>query len=104
MTDQIPPLRWSSLDRYFTERTEYAEKARQLITSQIGFEPDLRASEYSEILLRNSLELYNNGKISEKQLNNHISDFSNNVRLKILRHIPEQSHLIDRNLAENYCR
>lgn len=100
MTIKPTVVKWSSLKRYFSERTEYANQARSLISEEIGFKPHIMASYYSEILLRNSLEVFDQGKITDTQLQKHIVAFSNNVRLKISRHIPEQTHLIDQEITK----
>ena len=101
MTEQPTPIRWNALDRYFNERTEYADKARELISQELGFEPHLMASQYDEMLIRNALELYENGKMSKERLNKHVSSFSKITRKKILDKIPEQAYLIDKELIEH---
>ena len=100
MTEHPTPIRWNALGRYFSERTEYADKARELITQELGFEPHLMASQYDEILIRNALELYENGKMSKERLDKYIASFSKITRKRILRSIPEQAHLIDKTSIE----
>jgi len=87
---------------YKTENLDYAEKARQIVCKELGFEPSLNASNLSELSLRKSLKRFDNGELTDKQINIHIGTFCNNVKLSILRSVPEQAHLIDKEAAENY--
>ena len=100
MAEHPTPIRWNDLDRYFSERTEYSDKARKLLTQELGFEPHLMASQSDEILIRNALELYENGKMSKERLDKYIASFSKITRKKILDNIPEQAHLIDKSSIE----
>ncbi|GAA3643594.1 hypothetical protein [Flavivirga jejuensis] len=91
-------------EEYKTENLDYADETRQIVCEQLGFEPSLNASCLPELSLRKSLKRFKTGKLEEKKFQVHVETFCNNIKLNILRAVPEQRHLFDRKEAENYTR
>jgi hypothetical protein len=95
MLNTKPSVNWSTLDRYFTENKQYADKARELICNEIGFKPEIKALRQPELSLRNSLKRFDDGDLSQEKLDRHISMYSYCVKKNVLKYMPELAHLVD---------
>lgn len=95
-------VNWQNIDAYAIQDSEYSNEARQLLAKEIGFEPDLRASRVTEIKMRHSLKRLDEGKLTQDQVDYHIKAYANVIKRIILKDIPEQAHLIDKDEVENF--
>lgn len=95
---------WEKLENlYLADNIEYKDQARKLISTELGFEPDLRASMEAELRLRKMLKRHAEGTMSEKTLSSNIEAYSNVIRARIKKNIPEQYHLVkDYETAEDF--
>lgn len=98
------PLHWDSLDEYFTKNPDYIKKIRKLVVDRLGFEPNLIASKLPEIHLRSSLKRFEEGNLSQEQFQTHVTDHMNIIKKNILRHVPNQTHLVEKEEIENTSR
>ncbi|WP_303316850.1 hypothetical protein Q4Q34_08580 [Flavivirga abyssicola] len=99
--DSLCPYRYKE---YKNENLEYADKVRKIVCDNLGFEPSLKASCSLEINLRKSLKRFDNNELTERQIKVHINDFCHVIKKNILRNVPEQAHLVDKQEVENYTR
>ena len=102
MTIKFNSLCPAFYEEYKTENLDYADKARKIVCENLGFEPKLTASCLPELDLRKSLKRFDNGELTDKQIEIHIGTFCNIVKLNIIRNVPKQAHLFDNEEALNY--
>lgn len=96
---KYPLMEWSAIKEYMNQNRAYKDEARQLITKQLGFAPNLQASRSIELGLRHSLKLLDKGEISRKKLQRELYNATLMVQRNILRYVPEQAHRINANVA-----
>lgn len=88
-------MTWDMMGRYLSLDTNYAGKARQTLIKELGFEPDLIASFIEEIWLRAALRRFDEGIVTQQQLDDMIQRYVEGIKRGILRNVPHQHHLID---------
>lgn len=69
MTYFINPKKFED---YETKDLAYKDQARKLICDHLGYEPPLRISVLSEVILRRALKLHEQGKTSKDSLKQSI--------------------------------
>ncbi|MEE9361961.1 MAG: hypothetical protein V3U92_05125 [Cellulophaga sp.] len=79
---------------YKSENVKFKDKARALLIRELGFEPDLRISMNSELMIRSQLKKFSEGIINQNALNSEIELYSNVTRSMIKRFVPEQYHFV----------
>ncbi len=60
---------------YETKNLDYKVQARELLCKTLGYEPPIRASVLSELILRDSMKRYETGELSQENYEWHI-DFT----------------------------
>jgi len=87
---------WWVLEKfYLSDNLEFRTEARRIITKKLGFEPDIRISMNSELVLRKDLRKVAEGEISLEELNICADIYVNSVRELIQEQYPEYLHLLD---------
>jgi len=87
-------MSWASMDKYLNTKPEFKEEARQLISNELGFEPNLQASMMPEIQIRGSIERFHKGELSREKLKKHVNTMVKYIEDEIIEKYPEQAHLI----------
>ncbi|MDH7911344.1 hypothetical protein [Winogradskyella sp. SYSU M77433] len=94
MSNKHPLMSWSSMDKYLNTKPEYKDEARQLISKELGFKPNLQASMASEIQIRGSIERFHKGELPKEQLEKFVKNMAKYIEDVILEKFPEQAHLV----------
>ena len=92
---KYPLMEWSAIEAYMSENIAYKDEARDLITQQLGFAPNLQASRSIEIGMRHSLRLLEEGKITQNRFNRETHNCVKMVQRNIIKYVPEQAHLVN---------
>lgn len=101
-TPKAKDLNFNLLQQYATENLDYREKALQLITDDIGFEPEFKARYWPEILLRDCLKKHDLGLKSDLQLDYNVKIRCFLVRSTIEKEFPDQAKMLKVSAKESF--
>lgn len=73
---------------YETKNLDYKVQARKLVCDKLGYEPPLRASVLSELILRDSIKRFEAGELSKENYEWHIEFTTNLVKGAMMEIMP----------------